>query len=209
MEKIFLVYGAGSGLGKSTISRLLNELCSQQGKQSRWVEEDIVSSHPAFADYVACVRNGSGDNTTTLLENAANLIADLATYPEEVVIVDSIFPCWDWLSFANVSPNEIIPFTNRLCSYLKPFQPTLIVVDGDLSAALRRAIEDRGVEDLRELAQGRLGVRDETGLVNYFLAMRETMELLLPHWPYQLIRINTVECSIEACIEVIKKEMEC
>ena len=209
MEKLILVYGAGSGLGKSTIGRGLRDKLLQQGKRSRWVQEEIVSTHPAFAEYVACVRNGDGANTEILLNNAVNLIADFTTYSEAIVIVDSVFPCWDWLSFAHAPLEETIKFTEALCAEIERFRPILIVIDGDIPTALARAIEDRGVEDVRDLAQGRLGVRDEVQLVGYFGAMREMMELMLPYWPYQLIRINTVDASKEICLQEIMKEMSC
>jgi DNA polymerase III delta prime subunit len=204
---LILLYGAGSGMGKSTLARAIAEHLLLRNIRTRFVEEHEVLEIPEFQDYVRQVEQGNGDDSDTLANCCAAYIRYLETRLPEIAVMDSFFPCWDWLLSADCSTKKVLRFTDFLSLQLKKLNPILIIVEGDNELALSRAIATRGKAWALDLAEKRTGVRQVSALVNYQLRLREAMETCLGSWPHKVIRINTTnqdsEQSLLKAIEAI------
>lgn len=82
-------------------------------------------------------------------------------------------------------------------------RPVLVFVEGDLEAGLSRAIADRGEVWALNLATERAGNSQIEGLIEYFMNLREAANAMLELWFYDVIRVNTIECSIQAATNKI------
>lgn len=78
-NRLLLFYGAGSGMGKSTLSRRARASLEEEGIVTRYVAEEDVLRMDAFAPYVSAV----------------------------IWVTDSILPCLDWLWTAGADRVEI------------------------------------------------------------------------------------------------------
>ena len=177
-------------MGKSTLTKAIVEKLSSNNIAARFVEEHDVLEIPELQGYVEQVHQGNANDYETLTVCCEKYIQRLMEKLPEIAVIDSLLPCWDWLSEA-CSTDEIARFSETLYLQLKPLNPLLIVVDGDVSLGLSRAIADRGETWALKKAEQRTAVRQVDAYLNYLLQLRETMEQNLPSWPFKMVRVNT------------------
>lgn len=179
--KAVLVYGSGSGLGKSTLGRALVERLYAQGLSARFVGEEETLSLPAFRE--------------------RRFAAEIRSEASEVAVVDSMLPCWDWLYSAGCSDEEVRAFSLALADVLSPLNPVIVFVEGDLDSALSRAISDRGLGWALDLAELRTGRRDLGALRLYFRLLRAGAKRMLVVWPHRVVRVDTLALDLWSCVE--------
>ncbi|MEM7801170.1 MAG: hypothetical protein AAF633_18405 [Chloroflexota bacterium] len=202
-KHLFLIYGAGSGMGKTTLSRGLRNALTRKRMDVALVHEEEVLGITAFSPYVKQVRDGRGEDAQTLDACCANYVEQLRGEKQTVTVIDSILPCWDWLSHANCPLETVLDFTQGLVTHLKPLNPTLIILDGDIELAIKRAIEDRGQQWASELSLARVGEVNMPKFYNFFRSMRSDMEQYLSAWTHPIMRINVDEMDVEEAVKVI------
>ena len=201
------VYGAGSGLGKSTLAGALVQQFESQGHEAFLFPEECALELPAFQTYVQRVQAGDSCDTTTLLECCTKFITDLTRGDADIIVLDSLLPCWDWLYSAGADDAAVFAFTDAINALLGALRPVLVLVEGDLDRALDRAIEDRGINWALDLAEHRIGRRDRESLSEYFRALRLGTNRAVSSWNYEVIRINTVDCDLESSVRLITAEL--
>lgn len=157
----------------------------------------------AFQKYVQQVQQGHAQNTETLLDSCQAFIDDLEQKLPEVGVVDSILPCWDWISTAGCSDATITSFTGTLCEFLRPLNPLLVFLVGDLDIGLGRALEDRGSEWALNLAVQRTGKRGIDALRGWLYAIRETAEQMLIHWRYDIVRVDSTTLDSKSSVDQV------
>ncbi len=208
-NRLILIYGAGSGFGKSTLGLALSRSLLELGQEADFFEEHDISGMKTMDKYVSRVHDGDGDDTETLLACcgalAAELLADGAN--TKTVIMDSLLPGWDWLSAADCDRQPMHRFTIDLCSVLKDLNPLLVIVEGDIHLALSRACKDRGDEWGYRLADARTGERSMESLLKFFEKLRTAMEEMLPFWKFTLVRVNTTSQSLDECLKMVLEEL--
>ncbi len=202
-HRLVLIYGPGSGFGKSTLGQALTEALLKEIDDVVFYEEHDVSKMPVFQDYVAKVESGAGDDTDSLLACCTAFLSGLTNNQSQIVVMDSTLPCWDWLFSAGCSEQVVGAFTRKLCSQLAVLNPFLVIVEGDLETALARAIGDRSEEWGLNLAEARMGNRNLDLLLEYFCMLRKGMEAVLPVWEYKMMRVDTVDQAIEKSVKNI------
>lgn len=203
--RVLLVYGAGSGLGKSTLAGAIATRLQSEGTSTSLFTEESAVHDPAFRAYAEQVRAGNGADARVLLECCERFVADLAHRDAEVAVVDSLLPCWDWLYSAGATDAVVFKFTKRLTDLLRGLRPILVLVEADLLVALRRAVGERGNAWALDLAQLRTGARDRTLLHTYFRDLRAATERAVAHWDHPIVRVDTeaqcLEASVDATLE--------
>ena len=195
------VYGAGSGLGKSTLAGALVQQFESQGHAVSLFPEECALELPAFQAYVQQVQAGNSCNTTTLLECCTKFIADLIRSDADIIVLDSLLPCWDWLYSAGADDAVVLVFTDAMNELLSEVRPALVLVEGNLERALDRAIEDRGISWALDLAEHRTGRRDRESLSEYFRALRLGTNRSIPYWGHEIIRIDVVANDLESSVQ--------
>ena len=190
--RLLLIYGSGSGLGKSTLAREAARFLSSRNIDWRLIaEEDAPRGF--FSRYAACCAKGAADDTAVLLECAGAFLEDCGRF-EGVTVADSILPCWDWLASAGCPTERIEAFTEDLVERVEGLRTGLVLVEGDVAAGLERAISDRGREWAVELARLRTGSDDLAELLAYFAKLRAATDTMLPAWPGPRLQLDT-DCS--------------
>lgn len=92
---VVLLYGAGSGFGKSTlVSELVRQLEAEGFNVTRFSEESVLELSTCRT-YVQQVEAGKGHDTRTLLASCKQFVCNLATLDADIIVLDSILPCWD------------------------------------------------------------------------------------------------------------------
>ena len=200
---LILVYGAGCGLGKTTLSRSVAQALAKRGVAARFVEEHAVLEIPEFSAYVAQVQQGGADDSAALLECCVAYVRRLEEQLPVIAVMDSILPCWDWLASADCPPGEVHGFSSRLCSELRPLNPILVLVDGDLDEGLSRAIAARGEAWALGQAEQRTGARDPSAFRAYLQRLRDETEALLASWPYGLVRVATTGTDEKESVQAV------
>jgi hypothetical protein len=190
MATPILIYGPGSGLGKTTIARHLAETLTSDGVNARLVREEDVASLPALAPYVSAVENGRGDDPRLLISCFERLVDEM-TAADGVWILDSVLPGFDWLTSAEVSPDELVSFADAVQDLIRPLAAVVIHVHGDVRIALERAIAERGHHWAEDLAARRTGRGDVDALIHYFERLQATTAELLASWALPLHSIDT------------------
>ena len=201
-HRVVLLYGPGTGLGKSTVAAEVIRRLAQEGVPARLIREEDVMDIAAFHKYVQQVQQGNAQDIETLLQSCQGFVHDLTRVPE-VAVVDSLFPCWDWISTAGCPESIVASFTERLCVLLRPLNPLLIYLVGDLDIGLARAVKDRGEEWGLSLAVERTGVRDLGALREYLGKIRAVADRMLIHWPYDLVRVDSTRCEVKAAVDQV------
>lgn len=174
-----------------------------QNLPARFVEEHDVLEIASFKAYIEQVKNGRGDDIETLLQSCETYLNTLDPTSAAIIVMDSILPCWDWLVDSNCNSAEIVQFSQSLASKLEAFNPALILVEGDLSIALGRAIQDRGMEWALNKGEQRGGAREVDAYLAYLERLREGMVPNLPHWPFKIVRVNTIDNPIEQALGMV------
>lgn len=195
------MYGPGPGLGKSTLGRALVEKFISRGLSARLVCEYEVTDHPAFRGYVQSAEAGRADDTAALIEACRRFVAEIDVCGSEIIVLDSVIPCWDWLYSAGCTDTEVSAFSRVLAGVVSPLRPMLVFVEGDLHVALSRAIEDRGMDWALDLAERRVGRRDLDALGSYFRRLRAGSERMLELWPHRVFRVDTVTQDLRSCAD--------
>jgi hypothetical protein len=188
--RLLLIYGAGSGLGKSMLAREAARILTSRGERCRIIPEEAAPSGH-FARYAARIDDGCGDDTGVLLRCALAFAEDCRRFGG-ITIADSILPCWDWLASAACKPQQAEAFTRELAVAIEDLAPAIVLAEGDLDRALERAVAERG----REWAVGLAGLRCESDdprlLPAYFARLRSLTDAMLPAWPFPRIELNTM-----------------
>lgn len=201
------VYGAGSGLGKSTLAGALVQQFESQGHAVSLFSEECALELPAFQAYVRRVQTGNSCDTTTLLDCCTKFITDLIRSDADIIVLDSLLPCWDWLYSAGADDAVVLMFTDAMNELLSEVRPAFVLVEGNLDRALDRAIEDRGINWALDLAEHRVGRRDRESLSEYFHALRSGTNRLIPNWGHKIIRIDTVANDLESSVRHATAEL--
>jgi hypothetical protein len=142
-HQLVIFYGASSGVGKSTLSSFLVDQLRLHNVPVRWLYEDDVLSHDAFTEVVGGFQGQEQfDAFNPLLAASARFVEDCLK-EDEVVITDSIFPFFDWLYAAAPAYQRTAQFSCDLQRILRPLRPLLVYLNGDITTALRRAVEQR------------------------------------------------------------------
>ena len=194
---LILLYGAGSGFGKSTLAQAVAKQLLSNNMSAQFVEEHDVLEIAEFQGYVRQVQYGHGDDSKILISCCTKYIQKLELNLPEISVIDSLLPCWDWLASENCSAKKISQFTNLLCTQLKGLNPILIIVEGDIELALSRAVADRGKLWALDKAEQRTDIREVSAYLGYLLKLRRAMEQNLASWPYKMVRVNTTNQNIQ------------
>lgn len=197
------VYGAGSGLGKSTLAGALVQRFESQAHAVSLFPEECTLELPAFQAYVQQVQAGNSCDTTTLLECCTKFVADLIRSDADIIVLDSLLPCWDWLYSAGADDAVVFMFTDAMNELLREVRPALVLVEGNLDRALDRAVEDRGINWLLDLAEHRSGRRDRESLSKYFRNLRLGTNRSIPYWKHEIIRVDVVANDLELSVEYV------
>lgn len=190
MATPILVYGAGPGLGKTTIARHLLDTFADVGVRVRLTREEDVASLPALAPYVSAVHAGGGEDTRLLLACFRRLIDELSA-TDGVWILDSVLPGFDWLVSAGASADELTPFATAIEGLLRPLAPIVIQLRGDVRTSLERAMAARGRAWAADLAARRTDSGEVDDLVPYFERLQEITDELLARWTLAVHTIDT------------------
>jgi hypothetical protein len=158
--------------------------------RSHCIFEADVLHLDAFAPYVKEIQDGGRGEVETLLSSCKNLVSQWSVI-DEVYVMDSIFPCYDWLFSAGYLEAEIRHFSRRLTEVLQEFDPLLIFLTGDIRIALSRASQSRGRQWEDALTEHRCGGGRFKNLPDYFAKMRNISLKLLKDWPFEKIVIDT------------------
>ena len=203
MPRLVLIYGPGSGLGKTTIARDLQRLLSTETRTVRLLLEEDVEETTALAPYATAVRSGHGRDPQLLLTCIESLVAEIAA-SDAVWIIDSVLPGFDWLASAGCSARELEAFANAVEVLLAPLSPVTIHVRGDVRAGLARAMADRGAGWARRLAERRTGASDVDALVSYFEELQAVTERLFGRWRGEVIHVNTTSERETETLETVR-----
>lgn len=201
------VYGAGSGFGKSTLLGALTERLESLALSVARFPEECAPELPAFHTYVQQVRVGNGGDTATLLDGCSNFVTNLMSIDAGIIVLDSLLPCWDWLYSAGADDTTVSTFTNDINGLLSELRPVLVLVEGDLDKALARAIKDRGIDRVLEMAEYRTGERDYQSLREYFRALRLGTDRVISSWKYRVIRVDTAAYDLESSVQHITEKL--
>ncbi len=204
---LILVYGAGSGFGKSSLSKAICERLLERGLQAHFIEEHETLNIPEFQDYVNQVHAGQGNNINVLTQCCEAYLQQLQLQLPEIPVFDSILPCWDWLYSANCTPEAVTHFSKQLYAQLTPFKPLLIIIEGDAKLAFARAVASREPSWALNIAEKRTGVRSIAAYQAYQSRLREAMEPHVTAWPYKLIRVDTTTQTLEHCVTSVFNEL--
>ena len=205
--KLILFYGPGSGLGKSTLSRLTHDTLQQRGIRTKYIAENDVLHLDAFAPYVEAVKQDNPGDVKVLLSSCERFI-DTCNQSDQVYVVDSILPCTDWLVTAGCTRRQIRQFNTQLNRLMMKLNPIQIFLTGDTEIFLKRAIADRGENWAMRLAQERCNSDNIRDLITYFNKMGEVASELLAEWPFKHIVLDTTEYDLPTCAKEILRHLD-
>ena len=204
--KLICFYGPGSGLGKSTLSRLIHDVLQQRGVKTKYIAENDVLHLDTFASYVEEVKQNNPGNVKVLLSSCERFI-DACDQSDQVYVVDSILPCTDWLVTAQCTRKQVRRFNTQLNLLMTKLNPTQIFLTGDKEIFLKRAVKDRGENWARRLAQERCNSDDIQDLITYFNEIGEVAFELLAEWPFKQIVLDTTEHDLPTCAKEILRQL--
>ncbi len=202
-DRLILFYGAGSGLGKSTLAAGLTAQLLQSGKKARLVEEHDIYTIQVFEPYVQRVQQGYADDAVTLALCCKRYVQQLEECLPETAVLDSILPCWDWLLSADCALDAVVRFSDELQKQLAKLNPLLVIVEGDYDRALARAIAERGETWVLDQAEARTGERCIGAFRDYQKQLRVAMEPLWASWRYEYVCVNTTDQGIEKSLQTL------
>ncbi len=206
-HRLVLFYGAGSGKGKSTLSRLLFDRLAENQVPSRLIREEDVLKLDAFAAYVRAVSEGRGGDAAELLASCTAFVRGCEE-TDEVWICDSILPGSDWLASSGCPPERIRRFSRDLARMLTELDPLLVLLVGNVERALARAIEERGLAWARGLAAKRCADDEPDALVPYFSELEALSLELLAEWPFEKLVLDTSALDLRQCEREILSRVE-
>ncbi len=197
-----MFYGVSPGAGKTTLSDWLRLELTEQGASVVWIEEHHVHDLEMFEEVVKVFTRGADDYETPLLK-AAEKLAQQYLDKDNIVLTDSLFPSYTWLFSSGVSKTTISEFNQKLAAILKPLNPLIIWLDGDVPVLLRRAVEQRGDDWLKGLIESLntytyLPVRPVTdidGVESFFKELQSLQADMLAEWPYEVLKLDVTDAS--------------
>lgn len=142
MVRLIGVVGSSPGIGKSTLCRGLRAHFEAAGlRVDHFAEEDILSA-PEFAAVAAEFTDTGYVAPETFLACSASYVSRVERF--DVAIADSLLPYLPSLLAFGHSRDELAAFLAELAVIVQPLDPVLVYLDGDPSAALRRAVAREG-----------------------------------------------------------------
>ncbi|MEM7534485.1 MAG: hypothetical protein AAF639_20045 [Chloroflexota bacterium] len=160
-HQLIIFYGSSPGAGKSTLSSFLYDQLRLHDMPMRWVYENDLLYLDAFQQFVQEVQSGNRQQIDTLLAASHQFVSEFIgndTSRDTVLLMDSIFPCFNWLVATGYYSHERIQaFGLTLEQILTPLNPLTIYLDVDQHTALTRAVAQRGQQWLDDT------IRDMSG----------------------------------------------
>ena len=160
-----------------------------------------------FAKYIEQVKHGNADDSLTLLDCCREFVKNLERKQSEIIVLDSILPCWDWLLTAKCHPDIVAHFSQKLCALMQNLNPVLIYVEGSSEIALSRAIADRGEAWALNLAKARTGQHHIGSLLEYFTSLRADANRMVELWGHDIVYVNTTEYSVHVASKMVLDKM--
>ena len=150
-HRLIIFYGSSPGSGKSTLSSWLSEQLEGSGFECNWIYEDDVSGLSEFQNFISKVNTNDPTMIDALLEAAKVFVAKRSE--DEIIVTDSIFPCYNWLLATGLYDGGLTDFNRKLREILQPLQPQVFFLDISPELALERAAQQRGSAWLEQLIQ--------------------------------------------------------
>jgi thymidylate kinase len=206
-----MFYGVSPGAGKTTLSEWLRLELTNQGSSIVWIEEHHVNNLEIFAEIVKVFTRGAEDYETPLLKTAEMLVQQYVN-KDDIILMDSLFPSYTWL-FASGVPKTIISEINqKLADVLKPLDPLIVWLDGDVPVLLRRAVKQRGDEWLSDLIESINSytyapvrpVTDMNGVESFFRGVQILQSEMLSEWKYEVLKLDVTNTLLTMLQSEIK-----
>jgi hypothetical protein len=140
--RLVMFTGSTSGAGKSTLSDFLYRQLIRHGISARWTYEEDFVRMDLLAEYNRLWAAGDPCMADALLAAARALFAGGA-WPEDIWIVDTLFPGFFWL-LGRVPMERIERYGQELAEVLLPLEPLVVYLDTDVPTAYTRATAARG-----------------------------------------------------------------
>lgn len=148
-----MIHGVCWGVGQSTLSRRL--AAAMPNVDVLW--EDELSQPAIFtrAEFAAVADRfhrhnadpdaGIGNPTAQMLEDAyRNLVRTVRTHGRPTLMGWSFMDLAEDLDWARADEHALQRHSRAVRNILAPLDPVLIYIDGDIAAAFKRAVDQRG-----------------------------------------------------------------
>jgi thymidylate kinase len=214
-HRLIMFYGVSPGAGKTTLSDWLRLELTKRGASVVWIEEHHVHDLEMFSEVVKVFTHGADDYETPLLKTAEMLVQQYLD-KDDVVLTDALFPSYTWLFASGIPKTTISEFNQKLAEVLKPLNPLIIWLDGDVPALLERAVEQRGDDWLKGLIESINSytyapvrpVVDVVGVESFFKELKVLHFDMLTEWPHDVLKLNATETPLEILQTNIKWQFE-
>lgn len=187
----------------------------EQGENIVWIEEHHVNDLEIFTEVVKVFTQGADDYEMPLLK-AAEMLVQQYVGKNDMILMDSLFPAYTWLFASGVPKAVISEISQKLADALKPLNPLIIWLDGDVSVLLERAVAQRGNEWLKGLigsinSYAYVPVRpvvDIRGVEEFFKNVQTLQSDMLSEWKHKLLKLNVTNAASSMLQSEIKNNLE-
>ena len=213
-HKLIMVAGSTPGAGKSTLSSFLAEQLRLNGVKTLWLYEEAILTLPAFSQFITEILSQQPSFIQSLLSATKEFVNERHEL-EELLVTDSIFPCFNWLNSQGCSYEVMEDFSRQLQPILDELNPLIIYLTCDAAQAWKRALGFRGIQyeaDTLEYMKTWPYYKDKevTGLetiLDYFQQNNELNLQLLADWPNDRLVLNTTSQTLDECKTLILEKL--
>lgn len=197
-HRLIIFYGSSPGSGKSTLSSWLSKQLELTGFKCLWIYEDDILALSEFAAFIEAIKTTDVTMIGTLLSAAERFVARLKG--DEIVITDSIFPCFNWLLATGLyTYDDLSRFSRQLLEVLQPLHPIVFFLNISPEFALKRAVSQRGDDWLEQLTQtvdgygcnANKSISNQRDVVAFFNMLASDSLRLLEAWNTAIVDAET------------------
>jgi hypothetical protein len=197
---VVLVNGAGPGLGKTTLTRLLADALGGRGAAVElFVEEDILR-RPEFEPVIQEFRTRPRVELQTLLDASREYVAECGRRAKDFYILDALFPYWLSLEAWAYTDAEVSQFLSDLGDLADEVHWIELYLEGDLNSGLERAAEREGPgwieSQISKISGFRLvdiPPRDSHGVAAYYRRTADRRRVLRAAVPW---RVEVIQADL-------------
>ena len=203
-HQVIMVSGASPGAGKSTLSAMLAHDLTQHGIPTNWLSEDDLLELELFARFDQELGNNDLHAIDSLFKGARTLFAnDDGT--GRMWITDALLPGFFWL-LGRYPIERVAAFGDALARLLRPLQPIIVYLAGDVAELFGRAISKRGLlwgERMIAAFQRwdlpyypEMPLRDLDDVVRFLEWLNRHTLALLAAWPGETLILDTTHTPV-------------